>query len=396
VTKLRVLALSTLFPSPQRPTFGQFVESSLRAVAQRGDVDLTVINPLGIPPWPLSLRQPYAALACNPAQSSFEGVAVHHPRFTLIPKFGGDSNPALIVRAIRPLVQRLHAERPFDLIDAQFFFPDGPAAAILADELGLPCSIKARGGDILYWGARPKALAQIRMAAAKSAGMLAVSAAMARDMTELGIDHDKITVHYTGLDHARFHTRPRAEARSVIAGSLGVPEDGALLVAAGALIDVKGQRHAIDALTALPGTRLALAGKGEDERKLRAQAQELGLGERVHFLGQISHEQLPMLFAAADTAVLPSSREGIANAWIEALGCGTPLVIPAVGGALEVLTNPSAGRIAERSGAAIASAVQDLLAHPIPQAEVAANAAHFTWERNAEELAGYWSRLGKT
>ena len=388
-----MLALSTLFPSPQRQAFGLFVESSLRAVARRGDVDLTVINPLGIPPWPLSLRQPYAALRQNPAQSSLDGVPVHHPRFTLIPKFGGDSNPARMIRAIRPLVQHMHAAQPFDLIDAQFFYPDGPVAAILAAELGLPCSIKARGGDILYWGTRPKALAQIRVAAERSAGLLAVSAAMARDMAELGIEHSKITVHYTGLDHARFLPRPRAEARSAIAGLLGIPGDGTLLVATGALIDVKGQCHAIDALTALPGARLALAGKGENEGKLRAQAQGLGLSERVHFLGQVGHDRLPTLFAAADVAVLPSSREGIANAWIEALGCGTPLVIPVVGGALEVLTNPSAGRIAERSGAAIASAVQDLLAHPIPQTEVAANAVRFTWDRNAEELVAYWYRL---
>ena len=41
-----------------------------------------------------------------------------------------------------PLARRLHAETPFDLVDAQFFYPDGPAAMRVADELGLPFSVK--------------------------------------------------------------------------------------------------------------------------------------------------------------------------------------------------------------------------------------------------------------
>ena len=49
---------------------------------------------------------------------------------------------------------------------------------------------------------------------------------------------------------------------------------------------------------------------------------------------------LPALLSAADAMVLPSASEGLANAWIEALACGTPLVITDVGGAREVVTGP--------------------------------------------------------
>jgi hypothetical protein len=47
--------------------------------------------------------------------------------------------------------------------------------------------------------------------------------------------------------------------------------------------------------------------------------------------------------AAADAVVLPSEREGLANVWVEALACGTPLVIPPIGGAAEVVRSPAAG-----------------------------------------------------
>ena len=48
---LRVLSLSTLYPNVQHPNFGVFVERQMQAVAKRGDVDLTVINPIGLPPF---------------------------------------------------------------------------------------------------------------------------------------------------------------------------------------------------------------------------------------------------------------------------------------------------------------------------------------------------------
>jgi glycosyltransferase involved in cell wall biosynthesis len=91
--------------------------------------------------------------------------------------------------------------------------------------------------------------------------------------------------------------------------------------------------------------------------------------------------------------VLPSENEGLANAWIEALACGTPLVIPDVGGAREVVREASAGRITERSPEAIAGAVLELLADPPEQATVAASTAGFSWEMNAAELAIHYARI---
>ena len=153
---MRVLSIATLFPNLVRPGFGIFVGNQMRGVVARGDVDLTMIAPIGMPPWPLSLKAPYAKLRSIPRESDAAGLPVHYPRFTLIPKLGGDSNPRRIARAVLPLVRRLHAEQPFDLVDAQFFFPDGPAAAIIARDLGLPLTIKARGADIHYWAVAPR------------------------------------------------------------------------------------------------------------------------------------------------------------------------------------------------------------------------------------------------
>lgn len=389
---LRVLSLSTLFPNPAVPSLGPFVASSIKAVAARGEVDLVMVNPVGLPPWPLSLHPRYARLRKVGAPSPLGGLTVHHPRFTLIPRIGAQSNAARIARAVLPLARRLHAEQPFDLVDAQFFFPDGPAAARIAAELGLPLAIKARGADIHHWGTRPKSGPQVLAAARQAAGMLAVSEALKRDMTALGMPGERIRVHYTGLDHARFRPVERARARTQVASDLGIPADGLLLAATGALIERKGQGVAIRAIAQLgrSDVRLALAGKGEDEAKLRALAAELGLADQVRFLGQVGHDMLPLLLSAADALVLPSASEGLANAWVEALACGTPLVIPPIGGAREVIRDASAGRIADRTPEAIAAALRDLLAAPPAQETVAVNAARFSWEANAEALVEFW------
>ena len=325
------------------------------------------------------------------------GVPTWYPRFTLIPKLGGDSNPARIARAIMPLVRQLHAERPFDLVDAQFFFPDGPAAAIVARELDLPLTIKARGSDIHYWSTRPKALAQMLAAAQQAAGLLAVSQALRKDMIALDMPAERIAVHYTGLDRERFQPMERKAARALVSAlpDLGIWSKGPLIVTPGALIALKGQHLAIEALARLPEAVLALAGTGEEEAALRAHAERLGVGGRVCFLGQLSHDLLPHLLSAADVMVLPSEREGLANAWVETLACGTPIVIPDIGGAREVVTDPTAGRIVPRTPEAIAAALRDLLENPPSQEKVAAHAARFSWEANAAQLAEFWRGLVK-
>jgi glycosyltransferase involved in cell wall biosynthesis len=210
-------------------------------------------------------------------------------------------------------------------------------------------------------------------------------------MVALGMAADKIMVHYTGLDHSRFRPVPRAEARAAAVAI--APKSDRLLVTVGNLVPLKGQHLVIQALQQLPDTRLVLAGSGPEESSLRALAGQLGLDHRVHFAGSVQPDQLAVLLSAADIMVLPSEREGLANAWVEALACGTPLVITDAGGAREVVRDASAGQIVDRSVAGIVAGVQAILANPPTQAEAAASAAQFSWDGNAEKLADYYQRL---
>ncbi|MHA7818862.1 MAG: glycosyltransferase [Erythrobacter sp.] len=396
-----VLSLSTLYPNAVNPRFGTFVARSLEALAKRGSAPISshestwrvsVVNPIGLPPIPLGR---YRALTALPEFSEENGVNVHRPRFTLIPAVGARRNASAIAKAALPLVQRIHAKDPIDLIDAQFFFPDGPAAAWVAREMGLPLSLKARGSDINYWGKLDFAREQMLEAAARANGLLAVSENLAGEMAAMGMERAKIRVHYTGLDRDRFRPLEHTQLRAQLSKELdfAIPQTAPLLACVGALIERKGQDVAIAALPHIEGARLILVGKGEDEPHLRDLARDLGLADRVHFAGSLDHDMLPLVLSASDVMALPTSNEGLANAWVEALACGTPVVTCDVGGARELIASNTAGRLVERTPESVAAGVNDVLNNPPMRHAVAALVERFSWDANAIELAAHYDGL---
>lgn len=385
---LRVLTLSTLFPDPTRPGFGGFVERQTLGLAARADVELRVVAPIALPPTSWAKRHPaYRAISQLPPRESWKGLDVYRPQFPTLPLIGGQLNPWSIWWTLLPLLDAIRADFPFDVIDAEFFYPDGPAAVRLGRRHGVPVSIKARGSDIHLWGGIAACRRMIVAAGRAAGGMLAVSAALRADMIAMGLPGDRILVHHTGVDQAMFRPQDRPAAKA----ALGV--EGPLVVTAGNLIPLKGQGLVIEAVRALPGVNLLIAGRGPDRDRLAAQIAANGLEDRISLLGALPQDRLPALFAAADVVALPSASEGLANVWVEALACGTPLVITDVGGAREVIDRPVAGRLVERTPEAIAAGISAVLANPASPAEVAKTVRGFTWERNTEALHAHLKGL---
>jgi teichuronic acid biosynthesis glycosyltransferase TuaC len=382
---LRVLTLATLFPDAQRPNFGIFVERQTLGLAALEGAEVEVVSPVGLPPWPLRLHPHYRGRARLPLRENWKGLTVHRPRFRQLPKIGEAGAARAMAAALLPRLREMGA----DVIDAEFFWPDGVAAMHLAAALDIPFSIKARGSDIAYWGQRHGIGEQMRLAAIAADGLLAVSEGLKRQMVALGMPEAKIRVHHTGVDLDRFRPRDRKAAKA----ALGM--DGPLIATVGALIPLKGQRLALAALAEIPDATLMLVGDGPDRAALEAEARRLGIADRTRFMGNRPHDELPGLVAAADLMLLPSEREGLANAWVEALACGTPIVIPDVGGARELLDGHDAGRLVAREPRAIAEAVRAILASPPDGAAVRSAAVRFSWERNARELAEHLSGLSR-
>ncbi|CAG1022160.1 partial GDP-mannose-dependent alpha-(1-6)-phosphatidylinositol monomannoside mannosyltransferase, partial [Methylococcales bacterium] len=162
--------------------------------------------------------------------------------------------------------------------------------------------------------------------------------------------------------------------------ALGLGE-GPWLVSVGWLVERKGHDIAIKALTHLPGFKLAIIGEGELRSQLEDLTAQLGVDDRVRFVGTVQQSALREWYSSADALVLCSSREGWANVLLESMACGTPVVATSIWGTPEVVQNSTVGRLVhERTPEAIAQAVLDLFdGHPDRKA-VRAYAEAFSWE----------------
>ncbi|MFN8496553.1 MAG: glycosyltransferase [Anaerolineae bacterium] len=145
-------------------------------------------------------------------------------------------------------------------------------------------------------------------------------------------------------------------------GQHGAP----MLLCMGRLRYYKGLHVLIEALPGLPGVTLVVAGSGPMGADWQTLAQSLGVGARVHFIGDVSDDDQPALYQAADLYVLPATHrsEAFGVALVEALACGTPAVTTEVGtGTSYVNQDGVTGVIVPPSDPpALAAAIRALLA----------------------------------
>jgi len=191
---------------------------------------------------------------------------------------------------------------------------------------------------------------------------------------------------------------------------LGKKEGEVWLVNTARLVHQKAFDVVIRALTHLPSSvKFMAVGQGEDEAMLKALATELGLSDRVIFTGQVDRSVVTKYRLASDIFVMPSRSEGLGNAGLSALASRLPFITTAVDGLAEYSfasdRESSFGRTAwvvpVDDAKAIATAVEDIIAHPEEAKRVANNARKmvvevYNWDtiavRMREEI---FSRLVK-
>jgi L-malate glycosyltransferase len=128
----------------------------------------------------------------------------------------------------------------------------------------------------------------------------------------------------------------------------------------------------------MPEVEFVLAGDGPLRAELEREAETLGLGDRVMFLGD--RRDIPAVMASLDVAVLTSDSESLSNVLLEAMAAGLPVVAYGVGGNAELVDRSRGELVSAGDEAGFAAAVERLLSAPALRGELGNNARKFAVE----------------
>ncbi|HMT06742.1 MAG TPA: glycosyltransferase [Pyrinomonadaceae bacterium] len=176
-----------------------------------------------------------------------------------------------------------------------------------------------------------------KLAFSRSDAIVVNSDAVRSYLTQRTVTPEKIRVIYNGLDLDRFS---RTAVRANVVTRLGLPDRAEIkfvTIVANLRHDVKNIPMLLRAAARLENddVHFVVAGEGELRPSLEAMAAELGVAERVHFIGRC--DDVPSILGVSFAGVLTSDAEGFSNSLLEYMAAALPVVATNVGGAAEII-----------------------------------------------------------
>lgn len=404
---MRLLAITNLYPHPVDSQRGVFNQQLFDELAKGCDLSVLVL----VPEWRLwrwvrirAWRKPETGK--QKAEKRTEPIYV--PVFYL-PFVGRNVSWWFYERALARW-KRHFVEA--DAILATWLYPDCVAAARLARAHGKPIWLKVHGSDRFHLE-HPVRGRRTQEACAIAKGIFPNCKFLADFLVGRGILAEKIHVVRHGIDADRFHVRTRAEASSALGREVA---DERIILFVGHLKPVKGPDIAlkafaemvkqeiaerregageVDGVGKMQGkrrVRLVFIGEGVMRGELEARACDLGVGDRVVFMGGRSHDEVALWMSAADCFLLTSRSEGMPNVVLEALASGTPVVSTDVGDVAAIVKGESNGVVVSSDVPdavfALADAMRDVLSREWDARAIEASVAAFDWPRSAQRMLG--------
>ena len=247
---------------------------------------------------------------------------------------------------------KLRAHRP-DVVHAFSLFSPCEIAVMAKRLLGIPSVVKVlRGGeagDVARLLRKPRWRRRAAAMRTQIDRFGTISDEIAGELTELGVDASQCIRIPNGVDTRRF--RPvDPGARERLRTTLALPQATRIVAYTGRLVSEKRVDRLIDSFCAArrdpnaSDSMLVIVGDGPERAALEARA--AAEGAAIRFVGACD-DVLPWL-QSADAFALTSDTEGLSNAMLEAMACGLPVVVSAVGAAPEVVLHRRHGYVVER------------------------------------------------
>ncbi|MCX7841325.1 MAG: glycosyltransferase, partial [Anaerolineae bacterium] len=294
-----------------------------------------------------------------------------------------------------PLALALHRKRPYDFCFAWSALPAGAIARALQWCTGLSYMVWVSGPDIPGYEQRYRRMYPFLTPILRTTWRNATPL-IAKCQQEIEMIH--------AVDASVAVTRvPNGVDLNVFYPGAPIPDDGVLkLICVARLIERKGQHHLIQAVKQLTDEHidvaLDLVGTGDSLVAYQSLARELGVANRVRFIGYVPREEIADYYRAAHVFVLPSFNEGLALAGLEALATGLPLVLSRTGGTDDLVEEGVNGLTFDWADVATLAAHLRRLAtdRALARRMGAASrqrAQRFSWDAIAEQYLALFSQL---
>lgn len=389
--RLRILSITTMFPSDGLPVHAVFVRNRLREIATHAE--LRVVSP--VPVFPVATRavpkyRPRLSIPreqVHPATATGARIFASYPHHLSVPGFLKPLDGPTVAWSVRREMKRLAREEGFvpDVLDAHLAFPEGFAASFLARLDDLPMAITLRGHDINDLHNYPVRWKQVQYALKRADRVIGVCRALVDGAIDAGADPARSVVVSNGVDPTMFKPMDRAKARE----RLGLPPDAPVIVSVGHMVPRKGFHVLADALGELKRRGrddvymvfIGAAGEeGDFLAHVKSRVAAHGLEARIRFEGAVHPPDIPQYHSAADVFALATEKEGWPNVLFEALACGCPVVVTDTWGTPECVCRPEFGvLVPERTPEAFADALGQALDTEWDRDALVAYARANTW-----------------
>lgn len=278
-------------------------------------------------------------------------------------------SPALFARGIQATLAGARRSRP-DVLHAHWLLPNGFIAAVASRRLGIPLVVSIPGSDAQVARSNPLFRSMARFAL-RQADLLTANSADLRDaVLPLGADLSKFDMIIYGTDPASL--RPDETGVAALRADLGIGAGDVVALCVGRMVPKKGFDVLIRAL-ATPALRErpvvgVMVGEGDDKAAWQQLALDLGVAERLRWVGNVPKTAIGRYYNMADVLAMPSvSRpaDGLNVCVLDAMSCGKPVVGTTVAGNPLAIVNEETGLlIAEQDADALAGALARLADDP--------------------------------
>ena len=289
----------------------------------------------------------------------------------------------------------LHRQRPYDIVWAMMANQAGFGALFFKyAHPSIPYVLELQDGNTLQRvrARRPitTLIWPLYSAIYRQADVIKAISHFIKDLAREAGYAGRIEVIPNGVDIAKFASAIPEDEVAELKSRLGKKMGDVFLFTASRLVLSRGVEDVIRALAHLPANvKFLIAGDGEDRGKLEDIARESHVAERVIFLGQVGHAEIPKYLKVSDIFVRPSIIEGMGSAFVEAFAAGIPVVATPVGGIPDFLSDPVRDPDMEPTGLfcnvrdpeSIALAVKKYMGDPVLTARIIKNAKALASEK---------------